>query len=86
MKILQKQIEERLQEVFSPQFLKVEDDSAKHAGHQGARQGGGHFIIEIVASALAGKSMIEQHRQVYAALGEWMGKDIHALALKTSAF
>lgn len=85
MKALQKQIEEKLQEAFSPQFLKVEDDSVKHAGHVGARQGGGHFKIEIVSSAFAGKNLMEQHRQIYAALKEWMGKDIHALALKTSA-
>lgn len=86
MKSLQQEIEAKLRETFAPRFLKIEDDSAKHAGHVGARSsGGGHFKIEIVASAFEGKGLMEQHRLVYAALAGWMGKEIHALALKTGS-
>jgi len=72
-----------LREAFSPQFLAVEDDSAKHAGHAGARAGGGHFQVTLVAAAFEGKSLVEQHRLVYAALQPQMGGEIHALALQT---
>lgn len=46
---------------------------------------GAHFEAEVVSAAFAGKSMLEQHRMVYATLGEKMGRDIHALRLKTRA-
>jgi BolA protein len=72
-----------LREAFSPQFLAVEDDSAKHAGHVGARAGGGHFQVTLVAGAFEGKTLVEQHRLVYAALQSQLGREIHALALQT---
>lgn len=75
------QIEERLRTALAPQRLEIEDESAKHAGHAGARDGGGHFDVTIVSSQFAGKSLLQRHRLVYDALGEAMRKDIHALSI-----
>ena len=75
------QIEERLKAEFTPVHLQVKDQSHLHAGHAGARDGMGHFEATIVADAFAGKSRIERHRLVYAALGSLMQTDIHALKI-----
>ena len=71
-----------LTEALAPQSLDVADDSHKHAGHAGARGGQGHFGVDIVSSAFAGKLPLARHRLVYAALGEMMQTDIHALAIR----
>ncbi len=77
------QIEQQLRAALAPQRLEIVDDSAKHAGHAGAREsGGGHYNVTIVSAAFAGKNLIERHRLVYGALGELMHKDIHALSLQ----
>ena len=78
-------IEQRLRAALAPQHLKVEDESAKHAGHAGAREGGGHFDVTIVSAQFAGKSLLQRHRLVYDALGEAMRKDIHALSIHALA-
>ena len=75
-------IEAALRAAFSPQRLEVEDDSHRHAGHAGARDGRGHFNVSIVSEAFVGKPPLARHRAVYAALGEMMQTDIHALAIK----
>lgn len=75
------QIQERLTAEFAPLHLQVKDQSHLHAGHAGARDGMGHFEATIVADAFAGKSRIERHRLVYAALGSLMQTDIHALKI-----
>ncbi|MGB3392409.1 MAG: BolA family protein [Stenotrophomonas sp.] len=75
-------IEVALRTAFAPQLLEVEDDSHRHAGHAGARDGRGHFNVSIVSEAFAGKAPLARHRAVYAALGEMMQSDIHALAIK----
>ncbi|MDQ2696471.1 MAG: BolA family transcriptional regulator [Pseudomonadota bacterium] len=75
-------IEARLREALSPDDLQVIDDSAAHAGHTGARSGGGHFNVLIVARAFAGKSPLQRHRMVYAALAGLMPADIHALSIR----
>jgi BolA protein len=74
-------IKQRLTEAFSPLQLELLDESHKHAGHPGARAGGGHFVVTIVSSAFAGKTTLQRHRMVYAALGEMMQKEIHALSI-----
>lgn len=74
-------IREALQGAFSPSTLRVIDDSAAHAGHAGAATGRGHFRVEIVSGAFSGLSLIARHRAVYAALGELMTSDIHALSI-----
>ena len=71
-----------LEAAFAPQSLDVIDDSHKHAGHAGARDGRGHFSVDIVSPAFAGMSPLARHRAVYAALGEMMDTDIHALSIR----
>ena len=71
-----------LEAALRPQSLEVIDDSHKHAGHEGARDGRGHFTVRIVSEAFAGKPPLARHRAVYAALGEMMETDIHALAIE----
>jgi len=68
---------------FSPLQLDIVDESHKHAGHAGARDGRGHFRVRILAAAFAGLSPVKRHQRVYAALGTMMQTDIHALALET---
>lgn len=75
-------IRERLTEALSPVSLEIQDDSHKHAGHAGARSGGGHFDVRVVSEAFAGKSPIQRHRLVYDALGDAMQTEIHALSIK----
>ena len=71
-----------LETALSPTQLEIRDDSAKHAGHAGAREGG-HFHVTITAAAFAGRGPVERHRMVYAAAAELMGRDIHALSIDT---
>ena len=71
-----------LTQALSPLSLAVSDDSHKHAGHAGARGGQGHFSVDIVSAAFAGRLPLARHRLVYAALGEMMQADIHALSIK----
>lgn len=64
---------------LEPVALEIVDDSAKHAGHAGAREGGGHYQLNIVSAQFAGKSTVTRHRMIYSALAEMMRHDIHAL-------
>ena len=66
---------------LAPLSLEVVDESHKHAGHAGARDGRGHFAVTIVSEAFAGLAPLARHRRVYAALGELMTTDIHALSI-----
>lgn len=75
-------IREALEAAFKPTRLVVNDDSHLHAGHAGARDGRGHYSVEIVSDAFAGKSSLARHRAVYAALGQMMTTDIHALQIQ----
>lgn len=78
---------ERIREALAalqPVTLEVVDDSHRHAGHEGARDGRGHFTVRIVSPVFAGKAPLARHRAVYAALGEMMQTDIHALAIAAS--
>ncbi len=77
-------IRDTLQQSLSPSELVVHDDSAAHAGHAGAREGG-HYGIEIVSNAFAGRSPLQRHRLVYAALGDLRSRGIHALAIVARA-
>ncbi len=74
-----------LEAAFAPQRLEVEDDSHRHAGHAGARDGRGHFNVLIVSEAFAGMAPLARHRAVYAALGTMMETDIHALSIRAEA-
>ncbi len=76
---------ERLVAQLAPSELLIEDESHKHAGHAGARDGRGHFRVRIIAAVFSGQSLLARHRLVYAALGDLMQTDIHALALDARA-
>lgn len=67
---------------LAPTALEIEDESHKHAGHAGARDGRGHFRVDVVSAAFGGLNAIARHRAVYAAVGELMATDIHALAIR----
>lgn len=75
------QIRRRLTAALAPVALDIEDESHRHAGHAGARDGRGHFRVRIVSAAFEGQSALGRHRAVYAALGDLMQTDIHALAI-----
>ena len=74
-------IRSRLQESFAPDELEIVDDSQRHAGHAGARDGRGHFQVRIRSQHFLGRKTLERHRMVYAALGTLMQTDIHALSV-----
>ena len=74
-------IREALQAALDPVLLEVEDDSHRHAGHEGARDGRGHFNVRVVSAAFEGKLPLARHRMVYAAVGTMMETDIHALSI-----
>ena len=75
-------IEARLRETLAPERIEIVDESAQHAGHAGARSGGGHFAATIVSNRFEGLNPIQRHRLVYEALGELMKTDIHALSVR----
>jgi BolA protein len=66
---------------LDPVSIEIHDDSAKHAGHAGARSGGGHFRLTIVSPRFAGCRTMDRHRLVYDALGPLMKREIHALGI-----
>ena len=70
---------------FQPARLEIRDDSAAHAGHAGAASGGGHYDVLIVSAEFEGKSLLDRHCLVHDALRDLIGREIHALALKTRA-
>jgi BolA protein len=78
-------IRQKLEAAFAPKELVVADDSAKHAGHSGARPGGEtHFTVRVISEAFEGVSRVERQRRVYAALAEELKPNrVHALALAT---
>jgi BolA protein len=69
-----------LESALQPTLLEIRDDSAKHEGHAGAREGG-HFHVVIAAPGFAGIPALKRHRMVYAAAAELMGREIHALSI-----
>jgi BolA protein len=68
---------------LAPSQLELIDDSALHAGHEGARGGGGHYRLRIVSASFAGKSTLQRHRLVYDTLGDLMRCRIHALSIQS---
>lgn len=74
-------MQEQLQKALQPTKLEIIDESPLHAGHEGAKTGKGHFAITIASPAFQGKTLIQQHRLIYSALGDFMDSDIHALRI-----
>ncbi len=79
-------IAEKLRTAFTPESLRVEDESHRHEGHAGHRPGGEtHFRLYIVSEAFRGKSRLERHRMINVVLsGEFAG-GVHALAIHAAA-
>jgi BolA protein len=71
-----------IERALAPVSLEIEDESHRHAGHAGARDGRGHFRVDVVSQAFEGLGPLARHRAVYAAVGELMTTDIHALAIR----
>jgi BolA protein len=71
-----------LEQAFASARVSVHDDSARHAGHEGARDGAGHFAVKIESQDFAGRSRLERHRLVYQALAELLPREIHALNIE----
>ncbi len=70
---------------LAPESVSIEDESAQHAGHEGARGGGGHYRLVVVSARFAGQPLQARHRMVYDALGALMHREIHALAIQAYA-
>jgi BolA protein len=70
--------------VLNPVSLEIIDESHQHAGHAGARDGGGHYRLQIVTLQFAGKNTLARHRMIYSALGEMMKREIHALNIQAN--
>lgn len=71
--------------LLEPLQLEIIDESHKHAGHAGAREGGGHYVVRIVSAQFAGKNTVARHRMIYFAMGDLMKREIHALTLQALA-
>jgi BolA family transcriptional regulator, general stress-responsive regulator len=78
----EERLRRRLVERFAPSRLSIEDESHFHAGHAGAAGGQGHYRVRIVAEAFRGVPAVTRHRLVYAAVGDLLQTDIHALAIE----
>jgi BolA protein len=86
MTAIAERITRKLTEAFAPQALAVIDESHRHVGHAGWREGGEtHFSVDIVSASFAGKSRLERHRLVNAALAQEFAERVHALALAARA-
>lgn len=70
---------------LEPQTLEIFDESAAHAGHEGAKGGGGHYRLVIVSPIFAGKPTVQRHRLIFDALGPMMRREIHALSIRAMA-
>lgn len=66
---------------LEPISLDIVDESHKHAGHAGARSGGGHYVINITSAQFVGRNTVARHRMIYSALGAMMQGEIHALTI-----
>ena len=79
-------IQDKLTAAFQPTRLEIVDDSSRHAGHAGAREGGeSHFNVTIEAEAFAGAARVARQRMVYQALAEELAGPVHALSVKALA-
>ncbi len=78
---VREQLRSALEQELAPLELDLIDDSAKHAGHVGAREGG-HYTVVLVSKAFTGLAQLERHRLVYAAVAPLMGRGVHALSIR----
>ncbi len=79
-------ITETLKETFKPEALEVVDESDKHKGHGGWREGGEtHFRVRIISPAFSGLSRVQIHRAINEALAAELADRVHALAIEAKA-
>lgn len=77
---IQVKMQAKLTAELQPTHMELVDDSARHAGHAGAREGGqSHFKLYIVSQAFAGKTAVQRHRMVYGVLADELKQQVHAL-------
>jgi BolA protein len=83
---MKERIAAKLTQGLNPEALDIVDESDRHKGHAGAREGGEtHYRVDIVSQAFAGKGRLERHRMVNALLADELAAGVHALALRTRA-
>ncbi len=75
-------IRQELETKFAPTELLIKDQSHLHAGHEGARDGKGHFDVSIETEKFSGKNRVQRHQMIYDALRDLLQTDIHALRIK----
>ncbi|MFT5139639.1 MAG: BolA protein [Lysobacterales bacterium] len=79
------EIHSRLERAFAPEMLSVEDEGHLHAGHEGAKDGRGHFRLSMVSQSFNGMKVLARHRAIYEQMGSLMESDIHALSIEAFA-
>lgn len=72
-------------QVLQPVNLEIIDESQLHAGHAGARSGGGHYVVKICSAEFTRKNTMARHRMIYSVLAEMLKADIHALTIDAKA-
>ncbi|HEY1781912.1 MAG TPA: BolA family protein [Roseiarcus sp.] len=83
---MQERIVARLTAALDPVELDVVDESDRHAGHAGAREGGGtHYRVRVVSAQFERRNRVERHRLVYGLLEAEFADGLHALALIAKA-
>jgi BolA protein len=81
---MREQLRAALVRELAPEALDIIDESERHAGHAGAREGG-HFRVSLVCRAFSGRAQLERHRLVYAAVAPLMGRGVHALSIEAQS-
>jgi BolA protein len=76
-------LRERIERGLEASHLELGDESARHAGHPGAASGAGHYRVVVVSERFAGLDPVARHRLVYAAVGDLIPHEVHALAITT---
>ena len=79
------EIRARLESALQPETLQIDDEGHKHVGHEGAKDGRGHFHLLVISEQFCGKNPIQRHRLIYQAMGDLMQTDIHALSIDAYA-
>jgi BolA protein len=74
---------DRLRTRLGAEHVALEDESARHAGHEGARGGAGHYRVVVVAACFSGLDQVARHRAVYAAVGDLIPHEVHALSIRS---
>ena len=70
-----------LADALTPEAIDIRDDSHLHIGHEGARGGAGHYHVHVVSGRFEGRSRVQRHQMIYAALGPLMRGEVHALGI-----